>query len=174
MVPPCSHRVSRVRRYSGYSQLTRSFTYETITLFGEPSHVLLLDLINTLFCPNPEKISSLGLASSAFARHYLRNLGWFLFLALLRCFSSGGSPPMTILFTIGYLIFYQVGFPIRISTDRWLLSPPRGFSQIAASFVGSWCQGIPLTLFVAWPLLIPMFESFGSCKFFSSTIKLKL
>ena len=23
------------------------------------------------------------------------------------------------------------------------------FSQIAASFVGSWCQGIPLTLFVA-------------------------
>ena len=166
MVPPYSHRVSRVRRYSGYSQLIRSFTYETITLFGEPSHVLLLDLINTLFCPNPEKISSLGLASSAFARHYLRNLGWFLFLALLRCFSSGGSPPMTILFTIGYLIFYQVGFPIRISTDRWLLSPPRGFSQIAASFVGSWCQGIPLTLFVAWPLLIPMFESFGSCKFF--------
>ncbi len=56
---------------------------------------------------------------------------------------------MTILFTIGYLIFYQVGFPIRISTDRWLLSPPRGFSQIAASFVGSWCQGIPLALFVA-------------------------
>ena len=75
MVPPCSHRVSRVRRYSGYSQLIRSFTYETITLFGEPSHVLLLDLINTLHCPNPEKISSLGLASSAFARHYLRNLG---------------------------------------------------------------------------------------------------
>ena len=75
MVPPYSHRVSRVRRYSGYSQLIRSFTYETITLFGEPSHVLLLDLINTFFCPNPEKISSLGLASSAFARHYLRNLG---------------------------------------------------------------------------------------------------
>jgi hypothetical protein len=30
-----------------------------------------------------------------------------------------------------------------------LLSANRGFSQIAASFFGSWCQGIPLVLFVA-------------------------
>ena len=43
----------------------------------------------------------------------------------------------------------QPGFPIRKSTGRWLLSPHRGLSQIAASFVGSWCQGIPLALFVA-------------------------
>ena len=32
-----------------------------------------------------------GLGSSAFARRYLRNHGCFLFLTLLRCFSSGGS-----------------------------------------------------------------------------------
>ena len=31
-----------------------------------------------------------GLGSSAFARHYLRNHYYFLFLSLLRCFSSGG------------------------------------------------------------------------------------
>ena len=43
----------------------------------------------------------------------------------------------------------QPGFPIRKSTDRCLLSAPRGISLIAASFVGSWCQGIPLVLFVA-------------------------
>ena len=41
---------------------------------------------------NPWRITSPGLASFPFARHYLGNLGWFLFLALLRCFSSGGSP----------------------------------------------------------------------------------
>ena len=29
---------------------------------------------------------------SDFARHYFRNLGWCLFLELLRCFSSPGSP----------------------------------------------------------------------------------
>ena len=34
-----------------------------------------------------------GLASSAFARRYLRNRCFFLFLRLLRCFSSPGSPP---------------------------------------------------------------------------------
>ena len=42
--------------------------------------------------PNPDCISTTGLASSTFARHYSRNLVWFLFLSLLRCFSSGGSP----------------------------------------------------------------------------------
>ena len=40
----------------------------------------------------------LGLASFAFARRYLRNLVWFLFLRLLRCFTSAGSPHYTIWF----------------------------------------------------------------------------
>ena len=42
MVPPYSHRVSRVRRYSGFSWPLSVFAYETLTLFGGPSHVLLL------------------------------------------------------------------------------------------------------------------------------------
>ena len=41
------------------------------------------------------KCTHLGLPSFAFARRYLRNRSFFLFLALLRCFSSGGSPPYT-------------------------------------------------------------------------------
>ena len=45
MVPPYSHRVSRVRRYSGYSWLSSSFAYETITLYGWPSHAILLDYL---------------------------------------------------------------------------------------------------------------------------------
>ena len=40
---------------------------------------------------NPKSITTLGLASCAFARRYSRNLVWFLFLRLLRCFSSAGS-----------------------------------------------------------------------------------
>ena len=39
------------------------------------------------------KCSHLGLGSSAFARRYLRNRSFFLFLRLLRCFSSPGSLP---------------------------------------------------------------------------------
>ena len=33
-----------------------------------------------------------GLGSCAFARHYLRNRSYFLFLRVLRCFSSPRSP----------------------------------------------------------------------------------
>ena len=36
-----------------------------------------------------------GLGSFHFARRYFGNRFFFLFLALLRCFSSGGSPPYT-------------------------------------------------------------------------------
>ena len=44
MVPPYSHRVSRVRRYSGYGSASRVFVYETLTLFGVSSHTLQLTL----------------------------------------------------------------------------------------------------------------------------------
>ena len=42
MVPPSSHRVSRVRRYSGYSWLSFLFVYESLTLCGASSHTLRL------------------------------------------------------------------------------------------------------------------------------------
>ena len=45
MVPPYSHRISRVRRYSGYSWLVSSFVYEPLTLSGVSSHTLRLDSI---------------------------------------------------------------------------------------------------------------------------------
>ena len=43
MVPPSSHRVSRVRRYSGSSWLSSSFAYKTLTSYGASSHTLRLD-----------------------------------------------------------------------------------------------------------------------------------
>ena len=45
MVPPYSHRVSRVRRYSGYSLPTSLFAYETVTLSGVSSHTLRLSYV---------------------------------------------------------------------------------------------------------------------------------
>ena len=44
MVPPSSHRVSRVRRYSGYPLLNFVFEYVTLTLFRRPSHAVQLNL----------------------------------------------------------------------------------------------------------------------------------
>ena len=42
MVPPSSHRVPRVRRYSGYDRLALLFVYESLTLSGVSSHTLRL------------------------------------------------------------------------------------------------------------------------------------
>ena len=152
MVPPYSHRVSRVRRYSGYRWLFRLFVYRTLTFFGWTSHSIPLNLYNAVFCPNPESITTLGLASSAFARHYLRNLVWCLFLALLRCFSSGGSPPVPMDSVQDTRVWTLVSFLIQKSPDQRMFAPPRSLSQLTTSFIGSQCQGILLAPFVAWPL----------------------
>ena len=58
MVPPYSHRVSRVRRYSGFSWLSSSFAYVTLTLFRWSSHTIQLDYLMPLCCPYPSGIST--------------------------------------------------------------------------------------------------------------------
>ena len=68
------------------------FTYKTLTSFGWLSHAIRLRFDVPRYGPNPVGISIDGLASFAFARHYSQNLVWFLFLPVLRCFSSRGSP----------------------------------------------------------------------------------
>ena len=78
-----------------------------------------------------------GLGSSAFARHYLRNHCYFLFLWVLRCFSS---PRL--------LTDWQCdrcclpGCPIRRFADLGIFAPPRNFSQLITSFFASESLGI--------------------------------
>ena len=61
-----------------------------------------------------------GLASSAFARHYLRNHGCFLFLWVLRCFTSPRSLQLPYVFRQRLPDMTPVfqGFPIRTSSDQ--------------------------------------------------------
>ena len=54
VVHPCSHRVSRVRRYSGYPLSVFSFAYGTLTLCGRLSHAVQLDTSDHDAGPNPE------------------------------------------------------------------------------------------------------------------------
>jgi hypothetical protein len=81
-------------------------------------------------------------AISDFARHYFRNRVCFLFLQVLRWFTSLGSLLFTYVFSEGYAGFTSVGFPIRKSPDQCLLAAPRGLSQLATSFFAFFCQGI--------------------------------
>ena len=85
---------------------------------------------------------SLGLGCSDFARHYSRNHGCFLFLQVLRWFTS--------LSLLDYPMYsgkrnrcsHRLGFPIRKSPDRRLLASPRGLSQLTTSFIAYLRQGI--------------------------------
>ena len=54
VVHPYSHRVSRVRRYSGYSLSVFSFVYGTLTLYGRLSQTVQLDTSDLDASPNPE------------------------------------------------------------------------------------------------------------------------
>ena len=59
MVPPSSHRVSRVRRYSGYSWLVSPFVYGPLTLYGASSHTLQLGLTIPSAVQTPKTLLSL-------------------------------------------------------------------------------------------------------------------
>ena len=52
-----------------------------------------------------------GLGSSPFARRYSGNRGFFLFLGVLRCFSSPGSLRDTYEFSVRSCGFFRTGFP---------------------------------------------------------------
>ena len=70
MVPPTSDQVSRVWPYSGSCAALAVFTYMALTFSGVLSHTLQLTARVLKAVRNPEGISTPGLASSAFARHY--------------------------------------------------------------------------------------------------------
>jgi hypothetical protein len=88
------------------------FVYRTLTVYGRPSHTVRLPkrfITSRQFgstdqaVPQPRarnacRLSHVhGLGSSAFAHHYSRNHYCFLFLRVLRCFTSPRShqPPYT-------------------------------------------------------------------------------
>ncbi len=95
MVPPTSRKVPRVSRYSGVRLLPSAFAYGAFTSYGRLSQNLSASFSLASCGSITPQDFSLGLGSSDFARRYFRNRSFFLFLALLRWFSSGGSPCMT-------------------------------------------------------------------------------
>ena len=65
----------------------------------------------------PQVHYRLGLGSSDFARHYSRNHCCFLFLRVLRCFSSPGSPRIPMDSVYDNTMLLVLSSLIRISTD---------------------------------------------------------
>ena len=149
MVPVPSVRIPRVPTYSGYCSLFLNFAYGIVTLFDLPFKVVRLSSLNAKCSPNPERITTFGLGFSDFARHYFRNRFYFLFLRVLRCFSSPGSPCIPMDSVCSNATLLALSSLIRISADRKMFAPPRSFSQLTTSFFGAICQGILREPFVA-------------------------
>ena len=97
----------------------------------------------------PQAHYGLGLGSSDFARHYSRNHCCFLFLRVLRCFSSPGSPHLPIYSVNDNTMLLVLSSLIRISTGHRIFAPNRSFSQLVTSFFGAMYQGILRKPFVA-------------------------
>ena len=142
MVPPISHKVPRVSWYSGSCRcLPLSSTRLSLSLAGFPKTILLA--FSSLLQSMTPRCTHHGLGSFPFARRYSGNRCFFLFLPVLRCFSSRSAPRITMYSSYGDCALPQPGFPIQISTDQSLLAAPRGFSQLATSFFGAWCHWHP-------------------------------
>jgi hypothetical protein len=128
VVPADSDRVSRARSYSGAVVGSAcAFAYGAFTLSGRRFHAVPLAEAFVTSRPTCGSITDgpttphrhrpagrsfrCGLGSSRFARHYSGNRGFFLFLGLLRCFSSPAYLLCTYGFSAGYPRITTGGFP---------------------------------------------------------------
>ena len=100
MVPAHSIKVSRVSMYSGSRSVSSPFAYGAFTLSGRLFQTFLLGSTNQLCGPNPTVHAPwFGLfpfrSPLLWKSMFLSNerTCFFLFLRLLRCFSSPGSLP---------------------------------------------------------------------------------
>ena len=88
------------------AQLLLAYAYGAFTLYGGPFQATSALPARRRLVLNPTSAKgfpkAFGLGSSPFGRPYSGNPGWFLFLPLLRCFTSGGShslpgaPPLNV------------------------------------------------------------------------------
>ena len=149
MVPPASHRISRVPRYSGSNSLFL------------PSPTGLSPSLARLSRRFGSAIVSCRLSSTPVVR---RPPVWPPAVSLATTqaiefsfFSSGyldvSLPRVPFSWTIDSSMddcaLPQPGSPIRRPWDQCLLAAPPGFSQLIASFVGNQCPGIHPALFFA-------------------------
>jgi hypothetical protein len=126
------------------------FGYGPFTLYGAIFHSLHLTFALSHRAPTTPAVNRwFGLfrfRSPLLTESYFH----FLFLTLLRCFTSGGVARTVLLYShSGSRAFTQPGYPIRRSTGQSVCAAIRGLSQLVASFIAYWHQGIHRAPFVA-------------------------
>ena len=145
MVLAYSDRIPRVPPYSGFSLLLNNFTYGAFTLSCRAFQHCSIIVLNGLWSPSPHRYCYLWFGLFRFRSPLLsESLFYFLFLRVIRCFSSPGSLHYAMYSRNDTVTLLTVSFLIRISTDQSLFATPRSFSQLITSFFGAMYQGILL------------------------------
>ena len=148
MVPPASHRISRVPRYSGSVLLFSPSLTGLSPSLAALSIALQLSYFQILTSSTPDDRSlpvwplTVSLATTKVIEFSFFSSG-YLDVSLPRVPSY---EPMDSVH--GDWALPQPGFPIRRSPDQSPFAAPRSFSQLIASFIGNQCHGIhPALLF---------------------------
>ncbi len=82
--------------------------------------------VTPMECPTTPESKLSGLGSFRFARRYLGNRFFFLFLRVMRCFSSPGLPPASYVFRYRCCSITNSGFPhSEIPGSKLTYSSPR-------------------------------------------------
>ncbi len=148
MVPPASHRISRVPRYSGSVLLFSPSLTGLSPSLAALSIALQLSYLQILTSSTPDDRSlpvwplTVSLATTKVIEFSFFSSG-YLDVSLPRVPSY---EPMDSVH--GDWALPQPGSPIRRSPDQSPFAAPRSFSQLIASFIGNQCHGIhPALLF---------------------------
>ena len=145
MVLAYSDRIPRVPPYSGYSLLLNNFAYGAFTLSYRAFQHCSVTVFDGLWSPSPRTYDYIRFGLFRFRSPLLsESLFYFLFLRVIRCFSSPGSLHYAMYLRNDTVTLLTVSFLIRISTDHGLFATPRSFSQLVTSFFGAMYQGILL------------------------------
>ena len=148
MVPPASHRISRVPRYSGVVCPIPASATGLLPSLAALSIALQLSYFQIMTSSTPDDRSlpvwplTVSLATTKVIEFSFFSSG-YLDVSLPRVPSD---EPMDSVH--GDWALPQPGSPIRRSPDQSPFAAPRSFSQLIASFIGNQCHGIhPALLF---------------------------
>ena len=127
--PPCFRRdfscPAVLRIHSGGNEVSTTGFLPSMTDLSR-SLRLTHSFVTLKECPTTPRGKPLGLGSSRFARRYSGNRIFFLFLQVLRCFSSLGLPSRRYVFTSRYCSITNSGFPhSEISGSKLTYSSPK-------------------------------------------------
>ncbi len=119
------------------------FAYRSLTSYGSAFQHDSAKFRRLMPGPTtPETPKRPGFGLFPFRSPLLRKSIFFLFLRVLRWFTSPSSLPPPMNSVTDDPDFSRPGFPIRTSPDLRLLAASRGFSQLTTSFIASLRQGI--------------------------------